>query len=1170
MGDKFGALCDKVWESMDKEARAKYLGYVNVRDINAPSVAEMRAAADEYMAFLAEGVDLTDADRTVWQKIVEFFREFVEKLGVKMSDKDIELLIKASYANLRNTAAANNAQTEDGETRERKVFHGSGAKFDRFDHSFMGTGEGAQAYGWGTYVTEVEGIGKSYAGVGVTKLGPLQAKLGNIDSAISLLEKEVQKAEKDLTSDNETVRRIATYTLETASERRKALEEEKATVEEEMKSYRNLYTVEIPDDNGSNYLHWEEVVPSNVVNAVKQRLFDELAKGDYKGAEKELKRELDNVFEASNNEGYMLYGNISSYLGGDKAASRFLNEMGFVGISYPADGGRAGNKRNYVIFNENDAQIENRTMFRIAEVNKRFNERLLELDKDRTQKDRVLRLGRPSEFLKNAGIIDADIEMEFDKFVKKSSEDYENNHPFTAEDIMDLPKAIYAPIAVFNSTNNRDKVILTELKKDGKNFIVAIKAVERRRKGGVVLEVNEIATLYPKNAKGILSWINNGLIANVDKEKTLDWLEALRTNRGTGLNNQELSDAANVINNFENPSIESENSADTRFRIANRSQEVFVSNARKAVEEIKQDKATPQQWLAMLKKNGGLKAGEDAWMGLGEWLENSGTKSLTKQEVLGFIDENAIKIEEVEYRDDASDNYAGTTGFLRAVEEQLEEDARYHAESEVYPDEFDNEEDYLYAIRSAIREYKEDPTGVHYNIAAEKVVRRGDGPNLINSTRLDYTTEGLENKREIALTVPTIEPYNASDEVHFGDAGNGRAVAWVRFGETTDSEGNRVLVIDEIQSKRHQDGREKGYGRKLTLKEQEELSRLQKETDMRLIISTVADELYKKGFLQTKEDKEKYFYEDAYLIYNGKYDDFASKYGKKAADKLQKFEDEAPEKIARIEQLKAYQDGVPAAPFDKNWHELAMKRMLRLAAEEGFDKVAWTTGEQQAKRYNLGNVIKKISVFPDSEFGGRQVMLRERNNDIIDLDVDNNGVIENGQFKGMQLSEVVGRELAVKILGATTNEEYESNDLRIGGEGMKGFYDRMLPSFVQKYTKKWGAKVGEVTMPNLEQNNTMWSVDITPEMQESVMEGQTMFRKESEAKTAKKDRAAGKRETAPETASVQEEHQPTVVSSADGAKVLKDLDSAIAEYENDVNTKEKTFLGNLAKIVVRQ
>lgn len=43
------------------------------------------------------------------------------------------------------------------------VYHGSGAKFDHFDHSHMGEGEGAQAYGWGSYVTEVEGIGKKYA-----------------------------------------------------------------------------------------------------------------------------------------------------------------------------------------------------------------------------------------------------------------------------------------------------------------------------------------------------------------------------------------------------------------------------------------------------------------------------------------------------------------------------------------------------------------------------------------------------------------------------------------------------------------------------------------------------------------------------------------------------------------------------------------------------------------------------------------------------------------------------------------------------------------------------------------------------------------------------------------------------------------------------------------------
>lgn len=50
-----------------------------------------------------------------------------------------------------------------------------------------------------------------------------------------------------------------------------------------------------------------------------------------------------------------------------------------------------------------------------------------------------------------------------------------------------------------------------------------------------------------------------------------------------------------------------------------------------------------------------------------------------------------------------------------------------------------------------------------------------------------------------------------------------------------------------------------------------------------------------------------------------------------------------------------------------------------------------------------------------------------------------------------------------------------------------------------------------------------------------------------------------KKRTAPETASVQDEHQPTVVSCADGAKVLKSIDDAIVEYEKEEKTKEKTF-----------
>ena len=47
--------------------------------------------------------------------------------------------------------------------REQRVYHGSGADFDHFDHSYMGEGQASQYYGWGTYVTEAKDVGDFYA-----------------------------------------------------------------------------------------------------------------------------------------------------------------------------------------------------------------------------------------------------------------------------------------------------------------------------------------------------------------------------------------------------------------------------------------------------------------------------------------------------------------------------------------------------------------------------------------------------------------------------------------------------------------------------------------------------------------------------------------------------------------------------------------------------------------------------------------------------------------------------------------------------------------------------------------------------------------------------------------------------------------------------------------------
>lgn len=207
-------------------------------------------------------------------------------------------------------------------------------------------------------------------------------------------------------------------------------------------------------------------------------------------------------------------------------------------------------------FNSRKSDPHFREKSNIDSVNNQFNKRLEELDRDRNQKDRILHLGTASKFLIAGGLSDSAIVMEFDKFVRKSGESYKNKHPFEAKDIIDLPKALNDPIAIFNSKNGKDKVILTELRSGDNNFIVAIKTTKQNRKGGVVLEIHEIATLFPKDARGIIDWINSGLVTNLNKEKALHWIEALPTHPGTPITNEELSSATKIVESFVNPTLD--------------------------------------------------------------------------------------------------------------------------------------------------------------------------------------------------------------------------------------------------------------------------------------------------------------------------------------------------------------------------------------------------------------------------------------------------------------------------------------------------------------------------------------------------------------------------------------------------------------------------------------
>ena len=113
--ERFAQLCDKVWEMMPTSERAFYTNYVGTEEFTRKDgtidvVAQHRAAADEYIAHLAEAQNLTPEETTIWDNIVKAFRELLDKAlnGIisksKLTDKDIANIIRASYANLKNGA----------------------------------------------------------------------------------------------------------------------------------------------------------------------------------------------------------------------------------------------------------------------------------------------------------------------------------------------------------------------------------------------------------------------------------------------------------------------------------------------------------------------------------------------------------------------------------------------------------------------------------------------------------------------------------------------------------------------------------------------------------------------------------------------------------------------------------------------------------------------------------------------------------------------------------------------------------------------------------------------------------------------------------------------------------------------------------------------------------
>ena len=483
---------------------------------------------------------------------------------------------------------------------------------------------------------------------------------------------------------------------------------------------------------------------------------------------------------------------------------------------------------------------------------------------------------------------------------------------------------------------------------------------------------------------------------------------------------------------------------DIRYSLDDSYAPTFYSHMANTIDEMKQEKIGASSVVSYLKGKG-VKNEEIKWTGIEEFLE--GKKSVTKAELQEFVANNQLQIEEItldnneipytqeqteqiaEYESQRNDVFeelksewkkaigtefpmqtfgigleSSVGNLLMETDRQLrestyagkemvearkqlksmfeEDDFGYDSAQEAYYYASRNPDDFLYNYdltdeqRATLERYAsakelfdygrmsgEDGIPIETQRHLKDIAAKSDEiSRKISRIKSDhtkenakyqskwgeYTLDGGENYREIIFKIPDSTYSNGAMSAHWGGSiVDGRGVLAHARIQDFEVDGQKMLFIEEIQSDWHNEGHQRGY-----------------------VSKGDADVLAKRKELEN------------YI---------KSRLGKEnSAEEIAKLQ-EARREYLRLGENMNNADAVPDAPFKTNYHEYVLKRLMRMAAEEGYDSIGWTTADIQSKRWS---------------------------------------------------------------------EEY--------AEGYRIEYDQDIPKFLNKYGKKWGAKVEKTTVGNTE------------------------------------------------------------------------------------------------------
>lgn len=539
----------------------------------------------------------------------------------------------------------------------------------------------------------------------------------------------------------------------------------------------------------------------------------------------------------------------------------------------------------------------------------------------------------------------------------------------------------------------------------------------------------------------------------------------------------------------------------------------LVSALRTHVDALPTKATAASGWKSALQglvNKGAVKQAEIEWTGLQDWLDLQGGK-VTKEQVQAFLDGNGVQVKPVQL------------GSPKETVEQVQVQAQIDAA--VARDDFD-EQDRLARIREGLRlaananspkfaqyqlpggtNYREvlltlpgkppTPAGLAargevfaaYAPKIERLVKQA--AQLRESDFLDFPSyeQWLEEEITAPFRVPKYEDANRADyermkarspakrlakeqariddEITQLDAERNAAanaaytlpsdqggqkfnsshfdqpniLAHLRLNDRIDADGKRVLFVEEIQSDWAQKGRKEGFQRQAP--------------------------------------------DEPFAI--GQYGD-GTWWAKDGSGVLRASAETREELDAALRGLSTQPvletiGKIPRAPFvetTEGWLNLALKQVLLTAVNEGYDKVAFITGEQSAERYDLSKQVDAVHAFPAQD--GTWEINATKDGAVL--------VVERG-LDAAGVANLVGKDLADKIVAKSGQREngsggqegyvYRGVDLTVGGEGMRAFYDQIVPKAAAKLVKKMGGKMEDVDGIVDGEPGTEWRVQTGPD-----------------------------------------------------------------------------------------